>query len=124
MKFSEEQIERVSALRTALEDQLTAFESGFNYGERIYFCEKHSERPDYPTWMTELHDEISKLMIEEMKIGETDISEFNEMDFYISLGEYFGRIDALLKRVEEKCLPYFFSIVNVYRQKVIEALKK
>lgn len=121
MKFSEKQIEKVSALRTELVEKVNAFEHGVLYGRRIFLPEGDSV---IPTWISDLVDKIDSLMIEEMKIGDTDISEFDEADFYVSLGEYFEKINSIVRDIDEKILPYFYSIIGVYKKYIMKALKK
>lgn len=122
MKFTEEQIEKVSALRTELVEKVNIFENGVEYAIRIFDVPKE-KRGEY-TWLRYITDRIDELMIEEMKIGETDISDWDEANFFVFLGGYFERIYAAVEKGDEKIHPYFYSMIGVYKKHIMDVLKK
>lgn len=124
MKFTEEQINKVVTLRTELVEKVNAFEHGVEYGKKRFEPPESSVLPVWPTWIDQLRSNIQELEIEEMKIMETIISEFDEAAFYVLLGRHFERCYAAIESTDESNWPYFYSIIGVYQKNVMEALKE
>ena len=125
MKFTKEQIEKVSALRMELVERVNAFEYGLEYGKRIFMdASKNNIIPSWPTWIRELSDNVNELELEEMKIGDIDVSKLDEADFYVCLGRYFERIYSTVEIANENTFPYFNTMINVYTRRIMQALKK
>lgn len=124
MKFTEEQIGKVVDLRTEILEIVNAFEFGVEYGKKRFETPESSVLPVQPTWIEQLRSNIQELELEEMKIVDTDISEYDEADFYVSLGRYFERCYNSISNLDGGYAAYFYSKVDVYKKNVMEALAK
>lgn len=124
MKFTEEQIDKVVNLRTELVETLNAFEIGMEYGKKIFEDSETGVWHSWTNWINQLRNNILDLEIEEKKIADTDISGFDEADFYVSLGRYFEQCYNSITSVCEGEYEYFYSKIGVYKENVMEALKK
>ena len=124
MKFTEKQIEKIVDLRTELVETLNAFEFGVEYGKKVFEDPDSTVVPAWPTWIDKLRRNIQELELEEMKIADIDISGYDEVAFYISLGRYFERCHNSISSLDGGDAAYFYSKVGVYQKNVMEALKE
>lgn len=118
MKFTEEQVEKVSALREELAGKVRMYSSGRQHARELI-----GETNICWTWIDELSVDITALEIEEKKVLDTEIEELDESDLYILIGRYFQKLDKDVEKAEEIAYPLFHSLIKQYQTKITKALK-
>lgn len=120
MKFTEEQVEKVSALREELAAKVSMYCSGRQHARDLIEASKNV----CWTWLDDLYLDITALEIEEKKVLDTEIEELEESDFYILIGKYFQKLDDDVEKAEEIAQPSFHSLINLYQIELKKALKQ
>ena len=118
MKFTEEQVERVSALREELAAKVNMYSTGRQHAWKLL-----EESEKNTIWIDELLGDITTLEIEEKNVLDTEIKNLDESDFYILIGRYFQKLDEDVEKSEDIARPLFYSLINVYQKKITKALK-
>ncbi len=120
MKFSEEQIKKLIAIRIEFVEKIRMFITGIQYAKRIF---APNEDCDF-VWICEVQNNISDLYIEEMTIlDDINITDLEETEFYVCLGQYFERIHNSWKWDENNPTGWFETMFNKYKKDIIQALK-
>ena len=121
MKFTEEQVEKVSALREELAAKVNMYSTGRQHARELLVESKGIS--SICIWINELFDDIITLEIEENKVLGTEIEDLDESDFYMLIGRYFQKLDEDVEKSEDIARPLFYSLINVYQKKITKALK-
>ena len=121
MKFTEEQVEKVSALREELAAKVSMYSSGRQHAREL--LGESRENTIFWTWIDGLSVDITALEIEEKKVLDTEIEDLDESEFYMLIGRYFQKLDEDVEKSEDIARPLFYSLINVYQKKITKALK-
>lgn len=119
MKFTEEQVEKVSALREELAAKVRMYCSGRQHARDLIGASNICW-----TWLDDLSLDITALEIEEKKVLDTEIEEIDESDFYILIGRYFQKLDDDVKKAEKIAHPGLYSLIKQYQTELKKALKQ
>lgn len=119
MKFTEEQVEKVSALREELAAKVSMYRSGRQHARELL----GGDRKEFWVWMDDLCYDIRALEIEEKKVLDTEIEKLDESDLYILIGRYFQKLDEDVEKAEEIAHPLFYSLIKQYQTDIKKALK-
>lgn len=118
MKFTEEQVEKVSALREELAAKVSMYSSGRQHAVEII----GGDRVKSWVWIDDLCNDIRALEIEEKTVLDTEIENLDEMDFYILLGRYFQKLEEDVEKAEKIAQPAFYSLIKIYQTEIKKAL--
>lgn len=120
MKFSEEQIKKVTAIRDEFMKNIMMFEHGIYYAKRMFAPNEEFDS----TWIEEVKNKIYNLELEEMLIlDDINIANLGENEFYVCLGQYFKRISSSWKWDKNNATLWFNSVLCQYKKDIVAALK-
>ena len=118
MKFTEEQIKKLSALREELRSKIIAFDYGADYGMRKAGIGKRFPQ----LWIMDLRNEIDNLMLENLRIGNIYIEEFSKKEFDDCLEAYFTKIYDTAKHADDEAWRYLNYQIDTYKSNVKKLL--
>ncbi len=121
MKFTEEQVEKVSALREELAAKVSMYSDGRQHARKL--LGESRENTIFWIWIDDLLADITTLEIEEKKVLDTEIEKLDESDLYILIGRYFQKLDEDVEKAEEIAHPLFYSLIKQYQTDIKKALK-
>lgn len=120
MKLSEEQIVKVTKIRDGFKEKIKIFEHGVYYAKKMFAPNEEFDS----TWISEVKNNICDFDLEKMTIlDDINISDLEETEFYVCLGQYFERISLSWKDDAKNPTLWFRVILAQYKKDIMEALK-